>query len=157
MVATWKALVTYQAIVSRWKHYKGCLIGDSISSELSNSLGESSNSFVVGGRGSSSRMPEHESLMSHQNSCRTANIAIETNDAMDSMDGSIQRVGQIDSLIREVAHQERIPVLAATIQPLFTGKSLQSDFTVDGIHLNEAAKANDRRALRQLLDADAGS
>lgn len=66
--------------------------------------------------------------------------------------GTIQRVDEINQLIKKVAIAERVTLAAASIQPLFTQKTLKPSLTGDGVHLNPAGKAIYREALLELLD-----
>lgn len=68
-----------------------------------------------------------------------------------SMAGPIWRIDQLNGLIQAVAVQEQVPVQAAVVQPLFEAAALRSDYTVDGVHLNEAGKAVYRKGLLGLV------
>lgn len=51
--------------------------------------------------------------------------------------GTISRVNEINSLIRQVARVEKVPIKAEGIQPLFQNQALKENLTVDGVHLND--------------------
>ena len=68
-----------------------------------------------------------------------------------TMAGPIWRVEQINGLIAAVGGQEKVPVQAAVIQPLFEGAALRLSYTQDGVHLNQAGKAVYRSGLLGLL------
>lgn len=65
--------------------------------------------------------------------------------------GTIERVDEINALMRQVAVQSQVPILADAIQPLFRDRSLRTDLTFDGVHLNEAGKTIYRRIMRQIV------
>jgi hypothetical protein len=67
------------------------------------------------------------------------------------MAGTIQRVDEINQLLKKVATAEGIPMENRAIAPLFEQKALKRSLTGDGVHLNDAGKAIYRKALRQLL------
>lgn len=68
-----------------------------------------------------------------------------------SMAGPISRVEEINALIRQVADSEKVAVFQEGIQPLFEGKALKENLTVDGVHLNADGKNIYRQALLKLL------
>jgi lysophospholipase L1-like esterase len=65
--------------------------------------------------------------------------------------GTIERVDEINALIRQVAVQSQVPVLTEVLQPLFRARSLRTDLTFDGVHLNEAGKTIYRGIMRQIV------
>lgn len=193
----WQTLVEYQAIVSQGQHYQGCLFGDSISSGLGNSLGESRFNFAIGGMSSVSLVEQLQTLVTQRVQCQTVVVAIGTNDAWyqindeqfkqnmtqivalvrslsakhivvlpafystvaasqnSKLAGSIARVNEINTLLRDVVIQQQIPLKGTVLEPLFEQKALKSSLTTDGVHLNEAGKTIYRSILLKLL-ADPG-
>ncbi len=65
--------------------------------------------------------------------------------------GSIQRVDQINTLLRNVAAQQQILFEGNVLEPLFEQKALKESLTIDGVHLNEAGKTIYRAILLKLL------
>lgn len=68
-----------------------------------------------------------------------------------SMAGTIERVNEINGLIRQVAKTENIPISSDGIKPLYEGQALKQNLTVDGVHLNEEGQTIYRQALLKLL------
>ena len=67
------------------------------------------------------------------------------------MAGPIDRVEEIKALIRQVAESEKVTISEEGIQPLFEGKALKENLTVDGVHLNADGKKIYRQALLKIL------
>jgi hypothetical protein len=67
--------------------------------------------------------------------------------------GPIQRVDEINSLLKAVTDEQRVPLKATVLEPLFEQKALKESLTVDGVHLNDAGKAIYRTILLRLLDS----
>jgi lysophospholipase L1-like esterase len=67
------------------------------------------------------------------------------------MAGTIQRVDEINQLLKKVATAQGIPMESRSLAPLFAQKALKRSLTGDGVHLNDAGKVIYRQALRQLL------
>lgn len=65
--------------------------------------------------------------------------------------GSIRRVDEINTLLRDVAAQQQLAVEETALEPLFEQKALKESLTIDGVHLNEAGKAIYRAILLKLL------
>lgn len=65
--------------------------------------------------------------------------------------GTIERVDEINALMRQVADRYGIPVLSQATQPLYSDRSLRTDLTSDGVHLNDAGKTIYRQIVRQIL------
>ena len=65
--------------------------------------------------------------------------------------GSIQRVDEINGLLKEVAIAQHVPLEATALESLFEQKALRESLTIDGVHLNEAGQAIYRKALLQLF------
>ncbi|MBW4418370.1 MAG: SGNH/GDSL hydrolase family protein [Myxacorys californica WJT36-NPBG1] len=79
--AWWRLKVQGQANAVHDRQFKGCLFGDSISSGLGNSLGQSTFNFAIGGQSSVSMLEQLKMLYASNVQCRKAIIAIGTNDA----------------------------------------------------------------------------
>ncbi|MBV9387552.1 MAG: hypothetical protein JOZ78_14125, partial [Chroococcidiopsidaceae cyanobacterium CP_BM_ER_R8_30] len=77
----WQLAVTYQDIDTQTKQYSGCLFGDSISSGLGNTLGQTYN-FALPGMSTVSLVEQLKTLNSAKVKCQKAIIAIGTNDAL---------------------------------------------------------------------------
>jgi lysophospholipase L1-like esterase len=67
-----------------------------------------------------------------------------------------KRIDQLNGLIQTVAAQGQVPVQATVVQPLFVGAALRSDYTVDGVHLNDSGKAVYRKGLLGLVQQPSG-
>jgi lysophospholipase L1-like esterase len=67
--------------------------------------------------------------------------------------GPIQRVDDINGLLRTVMTEQHVPLESTALEPLFEQKALKEPLTVDGVHLNETGKAIYRTILLQLLNA----
>ncbi|HTL89470.1 MAG TPA: SGNH/GDSL hydrolase family protein [Leptolyngbya sp.] len=185
----WQTKVRSQITASSGKRYTGCVFGDSISSALGNTLGESNYNFAVGGMSSVSLLAQLKQLKSGNVQCQKAIIAIGTNDAMFSISdidfknnlrqivtlsrglgaseitlipafystveasqnpdvaGTLDRVDEISSLIRQVAAEQDVKLDASEIQPLFRDHALKGEMTIDGVHLN----ANGKKLYRNVL------
>lgn len=68
-----------------------------------------------------------------------------------SMAGPVDRVEAINKLIRQVAESEKVEISQAGIQPLFEGKALKENLSVDGVHLNADGRKIYRQALLTIL------
>lgn len=79
--AWWKDEVKYQTILSQDKKYAACLFGDSISSQLGNTLGNDTFNFAMPGLSTISLVEQLKFLKSAHVKCDQAIIAIGTNDA----------------------------------------------------------------------------
>jgi lysophospholipase L1-like esterase len=65
--------------------------------------------------------------------------------------GTLDRVDQINRLMRHVAAMEQVGMLSKGLEPLFKNHSLKKAFTTDGVHLNDPGKALYRGVLTQLF------
>ena len=65
--------------------------------------------------------------------------------------GSIQRVEEINALIRQVAKTERVPIENKGINLLYRNQSLKENLTFDGVHLNDNGKKIYRQVLLKML------
>lgn len=65
--------------------------------------------------------------------------------------GSIGRVEEINTLLKQVAAQQQVPLKSAALEPLFEQKALKQSLTTDGVHLNVAGQELYRTILLQLL------
>ncbi|AFZ12426.1 lipolytic protein G-D-S-L family [Crinalium epipsammum PCC 9333] len=68
------------------------------------------------------------------------------------MAGSIERVEEINALIRQVAAREKATLFEADIQPLYQGQALRKNFTTDGVHLNPEGIKIYRKALLNIIN-----
>lgn len=73
------------------------------------------------------------------------------------MAGPIDRIDEINHLIDDVAAAAAVPVYAEATAPLFAERSLRSELTLDGVHLNDAGIALYEEILGNLLDEPAPS
>jgi lysophospholipase L1-like esterase len=71
--------------------------------------------------------------------------------------GTLDRVDEINTLIRQVGKDQDVTVRTDVIQPLFRDRALRDDLTVDGVHLNGSGKSIYRQALLNLLNSDVSS
>jgi lysophospholipase L1-like esterase len=77
----WQDEVRNQVAVVRNQHYDVCLLGDSISSGLGNSLGSKTFNFAISGMSSVSQIEQLRLLIPAQVKCNRVILAIGTNDA----------------------------------------------------------------------------
>ena len=66
--------------------------------------------------------------------------------------GTIARVDEINILINKVADDENLTVESSGIQSLFQEKALNSDLTIDGVHLNAKGLDIYRKVLLNILN-----
>ncbi|MBW4524890.1 MAG: SGNH/GDSL hydrolase family protein [Phormidium tanganyikae FI6-MK23] len=195
----WRSKVKSQITASAGKRYSGCVFGDSISSGLGNTLGQSNFNFAVGGMSSVSLLEQLKQLKAGNVQCQKAVIAIGTNDAMFSIGdttfknnlrqivtlsrglgaseitlipafystveashnpevaGTLDRVDEISTLIRQVAAEQDVKLLNNELQPLFRDRSLKEELTFDGVHLNDSGKGIYRQVLLGIFNNSAVS
>ena len=67
--------------------------------------------------------------------------------------GTLIRVEEINTLIRQVAATEKVPIEAEGIQSLFKDQALKEDLTIDGVHLNAKGIEIYRQALLKILSS----
>lgn len=67
--------------------------------------------------------------------------------------GTIERVDRINEVIRQIAEIEKLMIFRDEIQPLFTGKALKENLTLDGVHLNLEGKKIYREALLKIVNS----
>lgn len=65
--------------------------------------------------------------------------------------GPLSRVDQINALMQQVATVEKVAIAADGIQALYQDRALNPDFSVDGVHLNDAGRKIYRQALLKIL------
>jgi lysophospholipase L1-like esterase len=189
----WRSKVQDQLKVTQGRLVGACVFGDSISSGLGNTLGNTTYNFAMGGLSSVSLLEQLKMVRAANVQCQKVVIAIGTNDAWYSIRdedfisnfqqsiawarslgaeqvtvlpafystleasykpeyaGTLERVDEINSLIRQVAAVERVPVVDADLQPLFADHALRTDVTFDGVHLNDQGKDIYRRALLKVI------
>ena len=66
--------------------------------------------------------------------------------------GSIQRVDEINKLLKDVTIAQHVPIESTILDSLFEKKALKESLTIDGVHLNATGQAIYRKVLLQLLD-----
>ncbi|WP_073074090.1 SGNH/GDSL hydrolase family protein [Phormidesmis priestleyi] len=66
--------------------------------------------------------------------------------------GTVERVEEINALIREVADVENVGLVTDEIDPLFDDRSLRQDLTFDGVHLNEKGQKIYKRIVLAILN-----
>lgn len=75
-----------------------------------------------------------------------------------NMAGTIDRVDQISTLIRQVGIEQDVRVLAVeSLQPLYRDRSLKEELTLDGVHLNDGGKKIYRQLLLGIFDSAVSS
>ena len=67
--------------------------------------------------------------------------------------GSLQRVEEINTWLRDVADEQHVPLEVTALKPLFEQKVLKESLTTDGVHLNATGREIYRNVLLQLLAA----
>ncbi|MGA7934795.1 MAG: SGNH/GDSL hydrolase family protein [Kovacikia sp.] len=65
--------------------------------------------------------------------------------------GPLERVEEINSLLRQVASSENVRMTGQELQALYNGQTLRNNLTLDGVHLNAAGRVIYRNALLQLM------
>jgi len=65
--------------------------------------------------------------------------------------GSLQRVEEINTWLKDVADEQHVPLEVTALKPLFEQKALKETLTTDGVHLNATGQEIYRNALLQLL------
>jgi len=70
------------------------------------------------------------------------------------MAGTINKVEEINALIRQVAATEKVSISKEGIQPLFEGQALKGNLTTDGVHLNTDGRNIYRKALMEVISSD---
>ena len=65
--------------------------------------------------------------------------------------GTVERVEEINALIRQVADIESVALVTDQIDPLFDDRSLRQDLTFDGVHLNEKGRNIYKRIVLAIL------
>lgn len=68
-----------------------------------------------------------------------------------NMAGTIERVNEINDLIRQVVDSEKVAMASGGVQALYDGQALKENLTLDGVHLNDDGKKIYRQVLIQLL------
>lgn len=66
--------------------------------------------------------------------------------------GTIERVEEINALIRQVADVEGVAIVDQGLEPLFDDRSLKAGLTSDGVHLNEDGKKIYKKVVVKVLD-----
>lgn len=116
----WRSKVKSQITASAGKRYNGCIFGDSISSGLGNTLGQSNYNFAMGGMSSVSLLEQLKQLKAGNVQCQKAIIAIGTNDAMFSISDRAfkNNLRQIVTITRTLGASEitLIPAFYSTVE-----------------------------------------
>jgi lysophospholipase L1-like esterase len=68
--------------------------------------------------------------------------------------GTLERVDEINHLIRQIAAEQRVGLAINLPKPLYRDRSLNEDLTFDGVHLNDEGKKIYRQLLLDLLKAN---
>ncbi|MER3434072.1 MAG: SGNH/GDSL hydrolase family protein [Leptolyngbya sp. ERB_1_1] len=66
--------------------------------------------------------------------------------------GTLDRVDEISTLIRQVAAEQDVDIVTDEIQPLFRNHSLKEELTFDGVHLNNSGKGIYRQVLLNIFN-----
>ncbi|BAU11694.1 hypothetical protein LEP3755_21970 [Leptolyngbya sp. NIES-3755] len=116
----WRSKVQSQITATTGKRYNGCVFGDSISSALGNTLGQSNYNFAMGGMSSVSLLEQLKQLKAGNVQCQKAVIAIGTNDAMFSISDRAfkNNLRQIVTITRTLGASEitLIPAFYSTVE-----------------------------------------
>jgi lysophospholipase L1-like esterase len=70
-----------------------------------------------------------------------------------TMAGPLQRVDEINVLLRLVARDENVDVVNKGLEPLFRNNALKEELTYDGVHLNDRGNAIYRQVLLQVFQS----
>ncbi len=119
-VGWWRSKIQSQANAHANRRYNGCLFGDSISSGLGNTLGQSTANFAIGGLSSVSLLEQLKRLKAANVQCQKAVIAIGTNDAMYAISNFAfkRNLHQIITLVRTMGTNDItvLPAFYSTIE-----------------------------------------
>ena len=129
MLPWWTAQINLQASQSRDQVYSACLFGDSISSGLGQTLGDSNVNFGTGGLSTVSLRTQLRILTNNRVGCDRAVIAIGTNDAMYTISDTqfVTNLRESLNLVRSMGAKQitLVPAfystLAASQNPLSAG------------------------------------
>ena len=125
----WIKEVSNQVSLTQSQEYNACIFGDSITSPLSNTLGEHTFNFALKGMSSVSLIEQLHKLAAAHVKCKKGLIAIGTNDACYHIDDDtfINNIEQAISLVREMGATQVILIpafystVAASLNPLLAG------------------------------------
>jgi len=125
----WNAQISLQAEQNRNQNYSVCLFGDSISSGLGQTLGQSNINFGTGGLSTVSLITQLKTLKSAQVGCQYSIVAIGTNDAMYAIEDAefVENLRESLRLVRSLGSQQitLIPAfystLKASLNPMMAG------------------------------------
>ncbi len=111
----WQDELKNQVFAAQNQRYKVCLLGDSISSGLGNTLGSKAFNFAIAGMSSVSQLEQLKQLISAQVRCGTVILAIGTNDAAyRSTDAQfVKNMKVIIALARTQMDTQKIVILPA--------------------------------------------
>ncbi len=65
--------------------------------------------------------------------------------------GSIERINQINTVLKAVTAEQQVPLEATVLSPLFEQQALKESLTTDGVHLNAAGQALYQTILSRFL------
>jgi lysophospholipase L1-like esterase len=190
----WQDEVKTQISIAQNQRYNVCLLGDSISSGLGNTLGQKTFNFAIAGMSSISQIEQLKLLIPAQIKCSAVILALGTNDAAyrttneqfvknmkaiialakthmktqnfvilpafystveashdPTLAGPLRRVNRINTLIQDIAGQEKAIFTNDGLQALFEGQALKHSLTTDGVHLNSEGEKIYREALLKAI------
>lgn len=125
----WNAQISWQAEQNRNQNYSVCLFGDSISSGLGQTLGQSNVNFGTGGLSTVSLITQLKTLKSAQVGCQYSIVAIGTNDAMYTIEDAefVENLREALRLVKSLGSQQIILIpafystLKASLNPMMAG------------------------------------
>ncbi|MEG4330177.1 SGNH/GDSL hydrolase family protein [Microcoleus sp. AT3-A2] len=131
----WQVAVYNQVQQIKDKQYQGCVWGDSISSALSDSLGEENFNFAIGGMSSVSLLEQLKLVVPLRFNCKKAIVAIGTNDAMYGISDEqfVSNLKEAIAVMRSIGTKQIILIpafystLAASYNPKFAGTIARVD------------------------------
>ena len=144
----WQNAVQYQqSIVDRQK-FKVCLFGDSISAQIENTLGNNTFNFAIAGMSTISQLEQFNALKSTQVQCKSAIVAIGTNDAAyrTTPEQFEQNLTQVLATLRQQMNTQKIVLLPAFYSTIEASKDRSIAGTVDRVELiNQSVQQVARR------------
>lgn len=115
----WQLEVKYQMLATADRQYDGCLFGDSISAGVGNTLGDRTFNLALNGLSTISLVEQLKLLNSSNVKCRTAIIAIGTNDAMYGISNQLflKKMSETIALVKATGTQKIfiIPAFYSTV------------------------------------------
>ena len=141
------------------KKLKFCLFGDSISKQLSNTLGENTFNFALGGMTTDSLVEQLETLAKEKVRCNTAIIAMGTNDAQDNISDSkvVKNLRDSISILRGMGAKKLfiIPAFYSTLEASYNPKLAGSIARVEEVNafIRQVAAAEDVNLFEKDIQA----